>query len=107
MKRLAVYAVLFSLALFILLPSCSPGKFTVSNSSWADGNPLPWPKPPSNAVLTADGNPLPWPKPPSDAVLSADGNPLPWPKPPSDAVLSADGNPLPWPKPPSTYAVSV
>jgi hypothetical protein len=67
MKRLAAVAALSLLAVLIVLPAIASVNYIVSNSLVADGQPLPWPKPPitnDNAVLMADGQPLPWPKPP-------------------------------------------
>jgi hypothetical protein len=82
------------LAVLIVLPAVRCVNFTASKSTVADGNPLPWPIPPSsasNTVLTADGNPLPWPIPPSsisNTALTADGNPLPWPIPPQSSLAA-------------------
>ena len=86
MKKPGILLLLAFVALVILLPSSGTGKFDVSNSVVADGNPLPWPFP-NNSVLSADGNPLPWPFP-NSSVLSADGNPLPWPFPSSSALAA-------------------
>lgn len=34
---------------------------------WADGSPMPIPKPPASQVLVADGSPMPIPRPPGQA----------------------------------------
>jgi hypothetical protein len=112
------FVTLFSFALFlvalILLPISSTGKFDVSKPLTVDGSPLPWPIPPSSAVM-ADGYPLPPPIPPRPGKLGstatsfvADGYPLPPPIPHAGSVatLIADGYPLPPPIPPGGSAAS-
>jgi hypothetical protein len=93
MKKLVILSVLLLLAVFILLPAVSNGKFNVSKPAIADGYPLPPPIPPGpgNATLVADGYPLPPPIPPGpgNATLVADGYPLPPPIPPSPASMLA------------------
>jgi hypothetical protein len=81
MKKLVILFAVLSLAVFILLPANSNGKYNVSKPLVADGSPLPWPPfPPSAGTLVADGSPLPWPPfPPGGGTLVADGSPLPWP----------------------------
>jgi hypothetical protein len=73
MKKLVILSVLLLLAVFILLPAISNGKFHVSKPAIADGYPLPPPIPPGpgNATLVADGYPLPPPIPPSPASMLA------------------------------------
>jgi hypothetical protein len=73
MKKLVILSVLLLLAVFILLPAISNGKFNVSKPAIADGYPLPPPIPPGpgNATLVADGYPLPPPIPPSPASMLA------------------------------------
>jgi hypothetical protein len=73
MKKLVILSVLLLLAVFILLPTISNGKFNVSKPAIADGYPLPPPIPPGpgNATLVADGYPLPPPIPPSPASMLA------------------------------------
>lgn len=51
-------------------------------AKWADGSPMPVPKPPGALDLVADGSPMPVPKPPGELTLIADGSPMPVPKPP-------------------------
>jgi hypothetical protein len=61
------------LALLIVLPAVCCVNYTASKPAIAEGNPLPWPKPPAvnnNVVLTAEGNPLPWPKPPKVSLVA-------------------------------------
>ena len=73
MKRFAIlFAVLF-LAVFILLPGNSNGKYNVSKPVVADGWPLPLPPPPHQNIdtLVADGWPLPLPPPPSGSYGNA------------------------------------
>jgi hypothetical protein len=62
MKKLVILFAVLSLAVFILLPANSNGKYNVSKPFVADGSPLPWPPfPPGAGTLVADGSPLPWP----------------------------------------------
>ncbi len=73
MKKLAAVAALSLLAVLIVLPAIGSVNYIASNPLVAEGNPLPWPKPPvvnNNAVLTAEGNPLPWPKPPMVSLVA-------------------------------------
>lgn len=56
-------------------------------AQWADGSPMPVPKPPGAQELVADGSPMPVPKPPGTAVLIADGSPMPVPKPPGAVAV--------------------
>jgi hypothetical protein len=81
MKKFVILSAVLSLAVFILLPGSSNGKYNVSKPLVADGSPLPWPPfPPGGGTLVADGSPLPWPPFPSGSgTLIADGSPLPWP----------------------------
>lgn len=69
MKKFAVLSAVFLLAVLILLPSFTDGKYNVSKPVVADGTPLPWPIPPSGGTLIADGTPLPWPIPPSGGTV--------------------------------------
>lgn len=66
MKKLVIFSILLLLAVFILLPALSNGKYNVSKPAVADGYPLPPPIPPGpgNATLVVDGYPLPPPIPP-------------------------------------------
>ncbi len=65
MKKLAILSFVLLLAVFILLPAASHGKYNVSKPAVADGSPLPWPPTPGGgSTLVADGSPLPWPPTP-------------------------------------------
>ena len=70
MKKIAVLSAVFLLAVLILLPAATDGKYNVSKPVVADGTPLPWPIPPSGGTLVADGTPLPWPIPPSGGTVA-------------------------------------
>jgi hypothetical protein len=52
-----------------------------SSARWADGSPMPIPKPTGKEVQLADGSPMPLPKPKDGGSLVADGSPMPLPKP--------------------------
>ena len=52
-----------------------------NSARWADGSPMPIPKPTGKAVQVADGSPMPLPKPKDGGSLVADGSPMPLPKP--------------------------
>src|SRR5689334_21173726 len=92
MKKLVFLFAVLSLAVFILLPNLTDGKYNVSKPVVADGWPLPPPVPPSPSAntLIADGWPLPPPVPPSTNTdtLIADGWPLPLPPPPGSGSFS-------------------
>ena len=69
MKKLTILSTVLFVAVFILLPQSSTGKYNVSNPLIADGWPLPPPVPPyppgsGATTLVADGWPLPPPVPP-------------------------------------------
>ena len=68
------------------------------STQWADGSPMPLPKPKDGGGLVADGSPMPIPKPTTE-VQVADGSPMPLPKPKDGGSLIADGSPMPLPKP--------
>src|SRR5258707_6646609 len=71
MKKLAILSLVLLLAVFILLPAASHGKYNVSKPAVADGSPLPWPIPPGGgSTLIADGYPLP-PFPPNSGWMNA------------------------------------
>src|ERR1043165_222266 len=102
-KSLALSVVL--LAGSIVVPAHKAVNPSQNDSSgfaaqWADGSPMPVPKPPGALDLLADGSPMPVPKPPGESMLIADGSPMPVPKPPGELVLIADGSPMPVPRPP-------
>jgi hypothetical protein len=66
-----------------------------NSTQWADGSPMPLPKPKDG--LVADGSPMPIPKP-TKKVQVADGSPMPLPKPKDGGSLVADRSPMPLPK---------
>jgi len=68
------------------------------STQWADGSPMPLPKPKDGGGLIANGSPMPIPKPTKE-VQVADGSPMPLPKPKDGGGLVADGSPMPLPKP--------
>jgi len=53
---------------------------------WADGSPMPIPKPTGKEVQLADGSPMPLPKPKDGGSLVADGSPMPLPKPTGSVI---------------------
>ena len=59
------------------------------STQWADGSPMPLPKPKDGGGLVADGSPMPLPKPKGGGLLVADGSPMPLPKPTGIVELSA------------------
>jgi len=60
-----------------------------NSTQWADGSPMPLPKPKDGGGLVADGSPMPLPKPKGGGLLVADGSPMPLPKPTGIVELSA------------------
>ena len=114
-KKLAILSVALLLAVFILLPTSSSGKYNSSKPVAGEGSPLAdgWllPPLPSGAygnTLVADGQPIP-PFPPAAylGMLVADGQPKP-PFPPAAylGILVADGQPKP-PFPPAATLIAV
>jgi len=81
--------VALSLALLcgsIVVPGNKPVNFgavhKLKNSArWADGSPMPIPKPTGKEAQVADGSPMPLPKPKNSGSLVVDGSPMPLPKP--------------------------
>jgi hypothetical protein len=57
-----------------------------SGTQWADGSPMPIPRPPGKEIQVADGSPMPLPKPNDGGSLVADGSPMPLPKPPGGVI---------------------
>lgn len=90
MKKFVILSAILFVAVFILLPAITNGKYNVSKPLVVDGGPMPPPFPPSSIAmattdtLVADRNallPLP-PNPSYQNELVADGGPMPPPFPP-------------------------